>query len=143
MFYSFGRMIPLPTNKFCQNRYDSKKYQHYQYRSRYCVLNESDHANEKHTCIDHTMCYHGHPVISFHLFHLHSPSLPSDIFIPYIPYIVIHDGISVNKPHENAVRFSMKTGLHFLSFIYYLPAGQLPAPSLYLENIQYLFQLVR
>ena len=33
--------------------------------------------------------------------------------------------------------------LHFLSFICYLPAGQLPAPSLYLENIQYLFQLIR
>ena len=58
-------------------------------------------------------------------------------------YIVIHDGISVNKPHENAVRFSVKTGLHFLSFICYLPAVQLPAPSLYLENIQHLFQLVR
>ena len=59
------------------------------------------------------------------------------------PYIVIHDGIPVNKAHENAVRFSMKNGLHFLSFICYLPAGQLPAPSLYLENIQYLFQLIR
>ena len=76
-----NRMIPLPTNKFCKNRYDPKKHQHCQYRSRHCVFNKSDHANEKHTCIDHTMCYHGHPVTSFHLFHLHSPSIPYDIFI--------------------------------------------------------------